>query len=395
MYIFFRSVHVLILSITLLHIAEILIETGIGEQLYAQNKSMHMELQFEPKTYMVYRAHQPITIDGNIDKQEWNQVPWSEPFEAISGDPRYFEDKPSRIKMLWDDDYLYVAAELTEPDIWATMTKRNSPLYNDNAFEIFIDPDGDTHNYFEFEINALGTIWDIYLNKPYRDGGIILSDWNLLTEDETAVKTYGTVNKPGERDEKWTVEVAIPIEHMLSLHTGSGKNNVLSGDYWKVNFARSHRKLVKKNRQYVLAKDERTGEVLPPVYDTWTSQSLINMHYPEMWGMAIFSEKKPGYVSENKLPKVPEAEYIKWYLRQLYYAMHSYQQQEGHFTHSVADLELELENVKISSFGNIKASVPLGNTVVEITQTQFEIVTKTNDGALWHINHEGRVWEQR
>jgi len=145
-----------------------------------------MNLKFEPKTYTVYRAHQPLKIDGNLDKKEWSSVHWTEYFGAITGGSRYFEDKPSRVKMLWDDEYLYVAAELKEPDLWATMTERNSPLYNDNAFEIFIDPDGDTHNYFEFECNALGTIWDIYLNKPYRDGGIILSDWNLLTEQETA-----------------------------------------------------------------------------------------------------------------------------------------------------------------------------------------------------------------
>ena len=57
--------------------------------------------------------------------------------------------------MLWDDEYFYVAAELEEPDIWATLTERDAVIFYDNDFEIFIDPDGDSHEYYEFEMNAL------------------------------------------------------------------------------------------------------------------------------------------------------------------------------------------------------------------------------------------------
>ena len=67
--------------------------------------------------------------------------------------------------------YLYVYAELEEPHVWGTITKKNEVIFQDNDFEVFIDPDGDNHNYYEFEINALNTIWDLTLVKPYRDGG--------------------------------------------------------------------------------------------------------------------------------------------------------------------------------------------------------------------------------
>jgi hypothetical protein len=50
----------------------------------------------------------------------------------------------TRVKMLWDDDYFYVAAELEEPDIWGTLKERDSVIFHDNDFELFIDPDGDT-----------------------------------------------------------------------------------------------------------------------------------------------------------------------------------------------------------------------------------------------------------
>ena len=74
--------------------------------------------------------------------------------------------------MLWDDDYFYVGGRpARSPTSGRTLTARDSVIFQDNDFEVFIDPDGDTHNYFEFEINALATVWDLLLVQPYRDGG--------------------------------------------------------------------------------------------------------------------------------------------------------------------------------------------------------------------------------
>ena len=73
--------------------------------------------------------------------------------------------------MLWDDQYFYVGAELEEPDVWVTLTEHDSVIFRDNDFEVFIDPNSDNHEYYEFEINALGTFWDLLLPPPYKDGG--------------------------------------------------------------------------------------------------------------------------------------------------------------------------------------------------------------------------------
>ena len=53
-----------------------------------------------------------------------------------------------------------------------TLTEHDSVIFQDNDFEVFIDPDGDNHNYYEIEINALNTEWDLRLPKPYRDGRV-------------------------------------------------------------------------------------------------------------------------------------------------------------------------------------------------------------------------------
>ena len=78
--------------------------------------------------------------------------------------PRY----RTRVKMLWDEIYLYVAAEMEEPQPWADCCLHDAVVYKDNDFEVFIDPDGDNHQYTEIEVNARGTLWDLFLVKPYR-----------------------------------------------------------------------------------------------------------------------------------------------------------------------------------------------------------------------------------
>ena len=56
-----------------------------------------------------------------------------------------------------------------------------------------------THNYYELEINALNTVWDLLLSKPYRDGGKAVTSWNI-DGLETTVHLYGTLNDPTDVD---------------------------------------------------------------------------------------------------------------------------------------------------------------------------------------------------
>ena len=111
----------------------------------------------------------PILIDGLDNEPAWQEAPFSKPFVDIEGikEPKY----KTHVKMLWDSINLYVFAKLEEPHIWATLKKRDTVIFYNNDFEVFIDPSGDTHNYAEIEVNALNTVWDLNLNRPYRSAG--------------------------------------------------------------------------------------------------------------------------------------------------------------------------------------------------------------------------------
>ena len=164
--------------------------------------------------YICYQTAEPLEIDGHLSELAWQAAGWSGDFVDIEGGLKPAPRWRTRVKMLWDATYLYIGAVLEEPDVWATLTERDAVIYKDNDFEVFLDPDGDTYNYYELEINALGTVWDLFLNKPYREGGKAQSGWDIEGL-KVAVTVRGTVNDPTNRDESWTVELALPWDALV------------------------------------------------------------------------------------------------------------------------------------------------------------------------------------
>src|SRR5262249_30561469 len=55
--------------------------------------------------YIAHRAIGPITVDGRLDEPVWHAAPPSTPFiDIVTGEPAWFD---TRVRILWDDQYLY------------------------------------------------------------------------------------------------------------------------------------------------------------------------------------------------------------------------------------------------------------------------------------------------
>ncbi len=274
-----------------------------------------------PETYVAYKTLDPITIDGDDADSAWKHVKWSNPFIDIEGNktPKY----KTEVKMLWDDTYFYILAKLDEPHVWGDLKQRDTIIFYNNDFEVFIDPDGDTHNYYELEINALNTVWDLFLSKPYREpDNVVLNDWTL-TGLKSAVKVHGTLNNPKDTDKGWTLEIAIPWSaYKISYFD----KNVPEDAFWRVNFSRVNWQHTITNGIYARKKDDK-DKFLPEYNWVWSPMGVINMHEPEKWGYVYFSSK----TSNNKDTFViPNDEKIKWELYRLYRA-----QKDFYKTHQI------------------------------------------------------------
>ena len=111
---------------------------------------------FAPPVYTCRRAKKPFELDGNINKPFWEDAPYTDEFLDIEGSHMPLPRFVTRAKMLWDDENLYVAAVLDGDEIWGHQTERDSVIFLDNDFEIFVDPDSDTYHYYEFERSEHG-----------------------------------------------------------------------------------------------------------------------------------------------------------------------------------------------------------------------------------------------
>jgi hypothetical protein len=235
-----------------------------------------------PLGYVVRHAAKPPVIDGQLDDAAWSGAEWTSDFVDIEGVAKPRPRLRTRAKLLWDDNWLYVAAELEEPHVWATLTQHDSVIFQDPDFEVFIDPDGDTHAYYEFEINARNTSWDLHLPKPYMDGGSAQNDWEIPGL-KSAVHVKGTLNDPRDTDRGWTVELALPWSAFAAHARHAGPPN--EGEQWRLNFSRVEWRIVTEGGTY------RKVPHTPEDNWVWSPQGVIDMHRPEMWGVLQFTRQ--------------------------------------------------------------------------------------------------------
>ena len=274
----------------------------------------------EPRSYAAYRTTGKIKVDGKLSERDWSRAASSEAFVDISGPGFPTPSKETHVKMLWDDEYLYIGATLVEDHIVGNLKQRDTIIWKQNDFEIFIDPDGDGVNYFEIETNVRGTLLDLIMDKPYRSGGNFYSPWDCKGI-QVGIYCKGTVGKASDRDQYWTVEAAIPRK---SLMWGFTDPDTLP--YWRINFSRVE----------WLRPDREENWV-------WSPTGKVDMHMPERWGYLLFVNAPVGSKKANDIPVVDldrEAYKLLW---AMFYAQLDAKERTGRYLATEAEFGLTLE----------------------------------------------------
>lgn len=259
----------------------------------------------EIRHYTAYRTGEAIRIDGHLDEVSWKTVPRSPRFvDLISGTPTIHD---TRAAVLWDETNLYVGFWIEEPHVRGDLTDRDASIWQNNDVEVFI---AGKDSYFEFEINALGTIYDSFLiwEEAYEEGGFAeVPDFRKTNPNvkrvngvdfkthprgtrlrarhwtfpglQAAVHVDGTLNDDRDRDRGWSVEVAFAWKGMKWLAKADGRSlPPKDGDEWRIDFSRFN--------QYKEA---------PPARDSsgwaWSSHGIWDSHIPECFPYIHFSER--------------------------------------------------------------------------------------------------------
>lgn len=227
----------------------------------------------------------------------------------VTGEAGYFD---TRAAAVWDDANLYVAYWIEEPFVEASLTERDSLIFNENDVEVFIDG-GDC--YYEFEINALNTVYEVFFVwqdalarfdarefDPLRRRAVTFGGdydrqaptfwrgthprglrWAFLDWDlpglQSAVRVDGTINDRTTVDRGWTVEIAFPWAGLKPLaNVRAVPPN--DGDLWRMFFGRFE-KLTFGGR-----------ELQPHPAWVWSKHGVYDTHQPELWTPVRFSTRE-------------------------------------------------------------------------------------------------------
>lgn len=325
-----------------------------------------------PRGYVCRQTDVPLSVDGRLEESSWQSAPWTDEFVDIEGDRKAKPRFRTRAKMLWDRDFFYIAAEMEEPHVCGTLTAHDSVIFHDNDFEVFIDPDGDNHQYYELELNALNTTWDLFLPRPYKDGGRADNSWEIEGL-ASAVQIRGTLNDATDLDTGWTVEIAIPWTSFARHSTKGGPPK--PGDQWRVNFSRVEWQHVVAEGKYAKTPGQREDNWV------WSPQGIIDMHRPERWGVVQFTDAAQGTTSVD----IDDSMAVRDQLMEIYHRQKSYYKQHNAWADSLRQLDLDSE-------GNS----PLRRAELQATPEGFRatIVIPVEGSAIqqWHVQQDSRLW---
>jgi len=140
-----------------------------------------------------------LVIDGALDESAWERA---EAFGLVIPVTHQEPISKTEARLLWDKDYLYVGFKAYDKDIWSYFTERDSTTCNEDVLEVFIKPDIDKECYYNFEINALNTVYDAF-NLKRNAGGPDHHRWSRWNCQglKSAVTIKGTLNDPTDIDE--------------------------------------------------------------------------------------------------------------------------------------------------------------------------------------------------
>jgi len=159
----------------------------------------------------------------------------------------------TELRLGWTDDMFHGLFTCQDPNPWATKTKRDDSLWEEEVVEIFVDPFGDSISYFEININPLNAVADLFIRR-IRTG----------LRKNFAWRCEGLATACGTLAYGWVAAFQIPFRALGDCHP-------TRSPVWRANFARIERP--KEGKQELTA---------------WSPSFVESFHLPERFGTLHF-----------------------------------------------------------------------------------------------------------
>jgi len=181
-----------------------------------------------------------IKLDGKLDEPAWQNAPSTGPLVDVrTGEPNQAFPVNGEVKVLWNDEGIYVGFSIAETDLIGGFKKgdKDPHLWTKDTVEMMVDPDGDGDNkdYYEIQINPQNLVFDSQFddyNQPKTEpsGPYGHQEWSANLK--SAVALDGTLDKSDDEDHGYTVEALIPWKSFSK----AAKLPPELGSSWRVNF---------------------------------------------------------------------------------------------------------------------------------------------------------------
>jgi hypothetical protein len=225
----------------------------------------------ELPVYQCKLIKREIQISGKIDDPAWEEASKIRLVDNVSGEQA---DQLTEVRILYSGTTLYISFFSEDDYIWGTHNRRDSPIFNEECVEVFLNPGNSNHQYFEINVSPRNTLFDacILSNRNEEKGKekfIGLTEFN--PEIRTLVHIEGEFGKPGKGCH-WSVEYAIPFTELF------GAANIIpqTGDQWRMN----------------LYRIDCTREGISRYY-AWSPTGIVDFHQPWKFGILEFTAS-PG-----------------------------------------------------------------------------------------------------
>lgn len=114
------------------------------------------------------------TLDGSASDEAWENAEWYDLDQTWVGEKPDTNDVSGRYKILWDENNLYILAEITDDTLIDIHPNGLENYWDDDCLEIFIDEDASggnhqfSYNAFAYHISLDSRVVDIAPDSSFR-----------------------------------------------------------------------------------------------------------------------------------------------------------------------------------------------------------------------------------